>query len=253
MTQENQAPVAHNNKSMHAVRSLPLLTLLLLHLASPATATAATTCTSSHDDDITHAGCFGWCSAAFSDHCSWCRCKGCPFCAADGTAATAAPAITSGTTTSTSAISQPASTSSAIGGVAGGDGGAAAATAVCTSTIQDDVSYKDCQPHCSSLYKADHCEVSAIFILFIRFACASRSCVCVCVPQACKCRACSFCACDSGKEGDVNEEGRVARGGQRDPPCSRRGGEASAGCVRQRWRGGAHVHHRVAVARHLLD
>ena len=110
---------------------------------------------SAHDSDGSTAGCFGWCSSAFAgEHCTWCKCAACDWCASpDGGTAFELPAAS----VASSAASAPG----------GGSPSAGASNAACSSGLADDVSYKDCQPFCNAAFKSAHC-------------------------STCKCRACGF-------------------------------------------------------------
>ena len=84
-------------------------------------------CTSDKEGDLGHEACYGWCSASqAADHCPWCKCKGCVWCASNGGAS---------------------------------DALSAGPTQECQSAIADDVSYEDCQDFCSVSAKETHCQM----------------------------------------------------------------------------------------------
>lgn len=106
---------------------------LLLVVVFPSVAASQTVCASAHDGDSASEGCYGWCMQAYqSDHCTYCKCKGCDFCKSGSTAAPIAigPGITSGSSTS---------------------------EASCQSNVEGDTTFKDCQPFCTAAYAHDHC------------------------------------------------------------------------------------------------
>ena len=120
-------------------------------------------CTSEQEDDAPHEACYGWCAAtAANDHCKWCKCRGCGWCdrVADG--------ITS------SSGSEGSIQQSSASSVATANG------AVCSSDVEDDVAYADCQPFCSESEWRSHCGM-------------------------CKCKGCRFCSCSSQYEDDSTE------------------------------------------------
>jgi hypothetical protein len=68
------------------------------------------------------------------------------------------------------------------GGVVAGPASSAAQTsgAICSSEIEDDVAYADCQPFCMESEWRSHCSM-------------------------CKCKGCGFCSCSSTYEDDSTE------------------------------------------------
>ena len=96
------------------------------------TSFAAPPCSSSHADDVAIEGCFGWCSPIFAaEHCTHCKCKGCPFCHAAA---------------SVNARSAPSTAVAPTGG-----------TGTCSSGREGDAAFADCASFCTADYKADHC------------------------------------------------------------------------------------------------
>ena len=170
---------------IHMSRSACWVWLLGLALAEAADELAFVgACTSDKEGDLGHEACYGWCSASqAADHCPWCKCKGCVWCASNG-----------GT----------------------GDALSAGPTQECQSAIADDVSYEDCQDFCSVAAKETHCQMCKCRACgFCDNTCTSTfeddSHEEMCEPwcstdyfaehcQRCKCKGCQFC-----KEG---------------PPCS---------------------------------
>ena len=157
-----------------------MLAVLLIALVRQTAATADPCQTPTHEGDSQTAGCFGWCSPAFADeHCSWCKCSGCPYCSHAQPTVLAVP--------TTTAVTHP--------------------TSVTTAAVCSDGATKDCEPFCSAAFKASHCE-----------SCKCQACsFCKCESElpddvdeaicqdwcsaefreshcaACKCKGCDFC------------------------------------------------------------
>jgi len=189
--------------SMQVSMTLVVRPIALILLFAPLCSMAAPSCSSSIEGDSTTVGCFGWCGAAFaSEHCAWCKCRGCPFCAQNS------GAVSAGVT--------PALIVSA--------GTTATLAAACKSTVAGDSDAPDCQPFCSADFASDHCEL-----------CKCRACgFCGCTSEAaddvsvaqcqgwcsaeyadvhcqqCKCRDCQFCkhgsVCTPAAPGDAEVE-----------------------------------------------
>ena len=165
--------------------ALILLTLCAGASASSIFSPSLKACASDHEDDLPHEACYGWCVAtAATEHCGWCKCRGCNWCDA---------------ASSLSGSSASSSTAVAPAGVSG---------AVCSSDAEDDVSYADCQPFCTESEWRSHCGICKCKGCHF-CSCSStydddsteRQCQAWCSDEyyddhcgRCKCQGCDFCA-----------------------------------------------------------
>ena len=151
-------------------------------------------CTSDKEGDLGHEACYGWCSASqAADHCPWCKCKGCVWCASNGGAS---------------------------------DALSAGPTQECQSSIADDVSYEDCQDFCSVSAKETHCQSCKCRACgFCDDTCTSafeddgheETCEPWCSTdyfgehcQRCKCKGCAFCKDGPPCSSDVPDDSSFA-------------------------------------------
>ena len=153
-----------------------LLTLLLALPSVTAIGNELTPCTSSHEEDSGYEACYGWCSAvAAAEHCTWCKCRGCDWCAATDGGTIEAP----------------------------GDDAQA-----CSSDVEGDVDHADCQPFCNENEWRSHCGLCKCKGCGF-CSCSSkhaddsteRQCQTWCSEEyyddhcpRCKCQGCEFCA-----------------------------------------------------------
>ena len=154
---------------------------------------------STHAGDVSTASCYGWCSPVNRvEHCSWCQCQGCAWCAGPS-----------------------AGGSSGLVRQSGSGGGG-----TCRSGREGDSNFADCASFCSAAYKADHCG-----------RCQCQACgFCKCSSgiegdtsdeqcqdwcaleystdhcKHCRCKGCSFCSSSSSSSGHGGGGGAITSG-----------------------------------------